>query len=157
MDEVDDVRRRQDEHIARVGWSVTVVLPTADDPGPLFAYTVGLTAQSHPELVIAGLAPAIAQALLNDLARRVHHQATRFNHGQRIADLIAGYDAVIIDGPATEALYPGAAYARYGAGRVRLQQVVWPDRHGRFPWNPGYAHDPQTQPLIGRPDTRADT
>jgi hypothetical protein len=50
-------------------------------------------------------------------------------------------------------LYPGAAYARYGTDRVRLQQVVWPDRAGRFPWEPGYEHDPQVQPVIGRPDS----
>ena len=153
MDEFDEVLSRQDEHIDRVGWSVTVVLPTDDDPGAPFAYTVGLTEHGFPELVIAGLAPPIAQALLNDLAGRVYDQATRFRHGQRVADLLAGYDAVIVDGAATEALYPGAAYARYGTDRVRLQQVVWPDRHGRFPWDRGYTHGPQAQPLIGRPDT----
>jgi hypothetical protein len=153
MNEFDEVLSRQDEHIARVGWAVTAVVPTADDPRSGFAYTVGLTEHGFPELVIAGLAPAIAQALLNDLAGRVYDRATRFRHGQRVGDLLAGYDAVIVDGAATEALYPGAAYARYGTDRVRLQQVVWPDRHGRFPWDPGYDHDPQAQPLIGRPDT----
>src|SRR5947207_13705852 len=69
-------------------------------------------ARSAPELVIAGLDPAISQALLNDLAGRVYDQAARFTHGQRLGDLLAGYDAVIVDGPATEHLYPGAAYAR---------------------------------------------
>jgi len=152
MDEFDEVLHRQDEHIDRVGWSVTMVLPTDGEPGPPFAYTVGLTEHGFPELVIAGLPPHIAQALLNDLAGRVYDRADRFRHGQRIGDLLAGYDAVIVDGPATEALYPGAAYARYGTDRVRLQQVVWPDRAGRFPWEPGDEHDPQVQPVIGRPD-----
>ena len=35
--------------------------------------------------------------------------------------------------------------------QVRLQQVVWPDPHGRFPWDPGYQYPPQAQPLLGRP------
>jgi len=153
VDELDDVLHRQDEHIKQVGWAVTAVLPTDDDPAAPFAYTVGLTELGFPDLVIAGLSPQIAQALLNDLAGRVHDRTTRFAHGQRIDDLLVGYDAVIVDGPATEALYPGTAYARYGRDLVRLQQIVWPDRHGRFPWDPGYAYDPHVQPLIGRPDT----
>jgi Domain of unknown function (DUF4262) len=107
-------------------------------------------AHDRPELVIAGLDPAIAQALLNDLAERVVHRAARFTHGQRITDLIDGYDAVIIDGPITEHLYPGAAIGRYGPDRVRLQQIVWPDPHARFPWEPGYQYPPQAQPLLAR-------
>ena len=43
------------------------------------------------------------------------------------------------------------AVSRYGADQVRLQQVVWPDPHGRFPWDPGYQYPPQAQPLLGRP------
>ena len=68
MDEFDDLRRRQDEHIDRVGWSVTMVMPTDDDPGTPFAYTVGLTGHDLPELIIAGLPPRVAHTLLNDLA-----------------------------------------------------------------------------------------
>ena len=45
MVEFDDLMRRQDEIIDRVGWAVTMVLPTDDDPGAPFAYTVGLTAR----------------------------------------------------------------------------------------------------------------
>jgi len=153
MDEFDDLRRRQDEHIDRVGWSVTMVMPTDDDPGTPFAYTVGLTGHDLPELIIAGLPPRVAHTLLNDLAGLVLDQGLRFGHGQRISFLLAGYDAVIIDGPATDVLYPGAAYDRYGTDRVRLQQVVWPDPQGRFPWEPGYAHDPRAQPVIGQPDS----
>lgn len=151
MDELDDVMRRQQEHIDTVGWSVTQVIPTPDDPNTPFAYTVGLTALQCPELIIAGLDPRIAHALLNDLASRVFDQAARFAHGQRIGDLLANYDAVIVEGPGTEALHPGAAYARYGQHRVRLQQIVWPDPTGYFPWDAEYTFGPAAQPLIGRP------
>jgi hypothetical protein len=120
-------------------------------PGTPFAYTVGLTAHGQPELVIAGLDPLIAQALLNDLAARVVEHDTQLAHGQRRHDLIAGYDAVLIDGPVTDDLYPGTAIGRYGADHVRLRQIVWPDRNGRFPREPGYAYPPQAQPLLGRP------
>ena len=151
MDEHDAFLRHQDQLIARYGWAVTAVLPTPTDPGTPFAYTVGLTEHAQPELVIAGLDPLIAQTLLNDLAGRVVEHGQRLSHGQRLPDLIAGYDAVIIDGPITDDLYPGTAIARYGADHIALRQIVWPDRNGRFPWEPGYAYPPHAQPLIGHP------
>ncbi|MEU7171490.1 MULTISPECIES: DUF4262 domain-containing protein [Micromonospora] len=145
--------RRQSEIIDRVGWAVTLVHPGADDTddsGP-FAYTVGLTAHGCPELLIAGLDPAIAHHLLNDLAARVYDRAERFSHGQRVGDLIDGYDAAIIDGFPAGHLHLGAAIARYGPQQVRVQQIVWPDPAGRFPWEDGYAYPSTVQPLIGRP------
>jgi hypothetical protein len=139
---------QQQELIDRYGWAVTAVVPGDDEPDRPFAYTVGLTAHDQPELVIAGLDPITSQALLNDLAGRVLHQAARFTDRQRISDLISGHDAVVIDGVATEVLYPGAAFGRYGQDRVRLQQIVWPDREGRFPWQPGYGYPEYVQPLL---------
>ncbi|WP_326564439.1 DUF4262 domain-containing protein [Micromonospora peucetia] len=149
MRDIDDFLRRQEEIIEATGWAVTHVLPTDDDPVP-FAYTVGLTAHDYPELITAGLPPEVAHSLLNDLVRRVHDKAERFTHGQRISDLIAGYDAIVIDGPPTDELLPAMAINRYGRDQIRLQQLVWPDQQGRFPWDNGYNFDPQAQPLIAR-------
>jgi hypothetical protein len=153
MTDLEDYLRRQNAMIDKYGWAVTIVLPTADDPPTtaVFGYTVGLTAHGHPELIIAGLDPAICHALLNDLARRVYDTAETFNHGQRITDLIIGYDAIIVNGDATEHLLPGAAFGRYGKQSVRLQQIVWPDINGRFPWEHDYVYPPHVQPTIGRP------
>ncbi|GAB3147113.1 hypothetical protein GCM10027290_29890 [Micromonospora sonneratiae] len=151
MPSVEEVLQNQQRHIDEFGWAVTAVLPTQGESGSPFAYTVGLTQHDFPELVIAGLHPYIAHTLLNDMARRVHDGAQRLIHGQQVNDLLVGYDAVIVEGPATEALHPGTAYARYGEERVRLQQIVWPDQHGRFPWDDGYEYPAYVQPLLGRP------
>ncbi len=152
MTGIEDFMRRQSDMIDRVGWSVTLVHSSGDDDrGSPYAYTVGLAAHGYPELLIAGLDPAVSQQLLNDLAARVYDRAERFRHGQRIGDLIAGYDAAIIDGEPTEHLHLGAAIARYGQEQVRVQQIVWPDPHGRFPWDDGYAYSLQVQPILGRP------
>ncbi|MEO3773969.1 DUF4262 domain-containing protein [Micromonospora sp. B9E7] len=105
-------------------------------------------AHDYPELITAGLPPEVAHSLLNDLARLVYDKAERFAHGKRISDLIAGYDASIVEGPPTEELLPAMAINRYGRDQIRLQQLVWPDQHGRFPWNNGYSFAPQAQPLI---------
>jgi hypothetical protein len=148
----DDFLQHQEHIIDTTGWTVTHVLPTNDDPDTTapFAYTVGLTAHDYPELITAGLPPEVAHNLLNDLARRVYDKAERFTHGQRISDLIAGYDAIIIDGPPTDDLLPSMAIARYGRHQIRLQQLVWPDQQGRFPWDSGYSIGPQAQPLIAQ-------
>ncbi|MDD4866187.1 MAG: DUF4262 domain-containing protein [Mycobacterium sp.] len=153
-DPEQDVFVRQEEIIDRVGWAVVGVCPTVNSPEETtpFAYTVGLTAHGYPELVIAGLDPRTSQALLNDLANRVYGQAVRFTHGQHVSDLIAGCDAVIVEGPVIAELLPGMAYARYGRNAVRLQQIVWPDKDGRFPWQDGYDLPTIIQPVIGVPD-----
>lgn len=152
MPNIDDVLRRQAQIIDTIGWAVTHVVATDDGPDITtpFAYTVGLTAYDYPELLTAGLPPEVAHCLLNDLARRVYDRAEQFTHGQRVSDLIAGYDAIIIDGSPTHDLLPGMAIARYGRHQIRLQQLVWPDQQGRFPWHSGYSLDPQTQPLIAQ-------
>ncbi|MFI7650290.1 DUF4262 domain-containing protein [Micromonospora sp. NPDC049460] len=153
MSGIEDFMRRQSEMIDRVGWSVTFVHLSADDTdeGLPFAYTVGFTAHGHPELLIAGLDPAISQQLLNDFAARVYDQAERFTHGQRLGDLIAGYDATIIDGAPTDQLHTGAAIARCGDQHVRVQQIAWPNLAGRFPWDDGYAYPSSVQPVLGCP------
>ena len=153
MPGMEDFIRQQTSLIETVGWAVMHVLPTETDPDtvPPWAYTVGLAAHDYPELLIAGLPPEIAHAVLNDLASRVYDRAERFSPGQRIADLLAGYDAVIIEGTAAGELQPNAAFARYGHDRVRLQQILWPDPDGRFPWQDGYAMDPHIQPLLAQP------
>lgn len=155
MSSMDAILREQVEIIDRVGWSVVHIYPGPDDPSTdvAFTYTVGLTAHGHPELVLAGLPPRIAQALLNDLGLRVFDQATRFTHGERLSDVLAGYDAIIIDGTPTEHLHPGIAFALYGRDKVRLQQLVWPDKDGLFPWESGYGYPPHAQPLITDPET----
>lgn len=151
MDAFDRLLLVQQRQIETFGWAVTGVVPTPDDPGAPFAYTVGLTEHDHAELIIAGLDPGIGTEILNDLASRICHGGLRVTNEQRIGDLLAGYEAVIAEGDATEALVPGTAFARYGADRVRLAQIVWPCPHHRFPWQDGYCHRVEQQPLLTRP------
>lgn len=145
-DNLDQILTQQGLHIAAHGWAVTAVLPAPGDAP--YSYTAGLTAIGAPELVISGLRHEIAHVLLNDAAQRVHDQEMTWCHRQRIADLLAGYDAVIIDGVAHDLLNPGTAHARYGSDQVRLQQIVWPDPDGQFPWEPGYRYPTTVQPLL---------
>ncbi|GIF12388.1 uncharacterized protein DUF4262 [Actinoplanes teichomyceticus] len=147
---MSDFFREQTEIIQQFGWAVVHVLPSDEDPADAvpFAYTVGLTAGDRPELIIAGLPPDLGHQLLNELAGRVHEEGARFRHGRRVSDLIIDQDVVIVSGAPTADLWPGAALARYGRSRLRLQQLVWPDPGNHFPWQTAYDADDYRQPLI---------
>jgi hypothetical protein len=64
---LDDTRAK----IAAHGWTVIGVFSTPEDPGPSFAYTVGLSGKGLPELAIYGLHAQIAHSVLNEVARRM--------------------------------------------------------------------------------------
>jgi hypothetical protein len=150
---MSDFFREQTEIIQQFGWAVVHVVPSEEDPAGAvpFAYTVGLTAAGHPELIIAGLPPDLGHQLLNEVAGRVHDEGARFGHGRRVSDVIVDQDLVILTGRPTGELWPGAALARYGRERLRLQQLVWPDPGNLFPWQEGYEPDEFRQPLIDAP------
>ena len=128
-----------------------------------------LPAEGAADLRYAGQSFELTVPLQADLAEafhRAHEERYGYADRNRELELVAVRtaetspgpdfhlppgDPLHVDGPATEHLYPGAAYARYGTDRVRLQQVVWPDRQARFPWDAGYQYPPTVQPLLGRP------
>jgi hypothetical protein len=152
MSGYEDIILQQNAMIDTVGWAVTHVVPTEEDPETAvpFAYTVGLTGHGYPEMVISGLPPEVAHRLLNTMAQRVYDRAVRFTTGQRVSDLLRGHDVVIVGGSDTDELKPNAAFGRYGKDAVQLQQIVWPDEADRFPWEDGYNPERYPQPLLAR-------
>ena len=142
--------------IRRKGVEITCVFPgPGDDGGGYFAYTAGLTAQGHPELMLLGpIPPAYAHHTLNDLALRVVIRHQRFAAGDVPPNVLQGYD-VMMAGPVTagqarEAGYPPTmACAVYGDAAVSVLQVVYQDGGHRYPWQGGY--DLPAQPLIAPP------
>lgn len=118
-------------------------------PEPPFAYTVGLTALGHPEIIVYGLPTAVAGHILNSLGERIQRGQT-FAPGQidhrTTRDLPATFveatdvgDLVVVS-----QVYPS----------VEAIQVVWADPDGRFPWDDGYDGERYPQPMMGRPVAR---
>ena len=62
----EQLHRRLRERINRKQWTVLQVLP--DKSGPVFYYTVGLTARGLPELVLFGLDSKTGQKALENIA-----------------------------------------------------------------------------------------
>jgi hypothetical protein len=120
------------------------VFSTEADPGPNFAYTVGLTEAGLPELVITGLPHHdLAAELLNTAARL--HLADEIRAGREVTEA-ATVALRAVDAPGTIA---GPAFALYGR-RVRFVQLVWPDQGGAYPGDDGWALG-DAQPLFTEP------
>ena len=100
-----------------------------------YVYTVGLQKSfAHPDLILFGIAPALAEGVLDVIARRV-------KAGEPV------HEGVMILGAAQVPLMPRSAEAarvellipaQLARGRYDYVQIVWPDPKERFPWETGF-------------------
>jgi hypothetical protein len=130
------------------GWAVQHA--HGDVTFPPFSYTVGLAKWGHPEIVVVGLPPAVAQSQLNTLAERVR-AGNRLVAGQRIDDLLRSYACVLVTVADSRLLPIANAIYRGDGPPISAVQLVWPDPAGRFPWQRGCTTRPAAQPLLGIP------
>jgi hypothetical protein len=135
------------EHISELidcyGWAVQGV--QRDRIRPPRAYTVGLTLNGRPELVVTGMPLARATELLDDVASHVLH-ADAPRPGEQIP-LIGGplIEIVEVAEPAAHLL---TAVEFYGPG-IRALQLVHADDRGHWPWEVGFRGGRGGQPVLG--------
>lgn len=139
VEPLDELR----ELIGRHGWAVRLVVDA--DPARCVAYTVGLTAHLHPEVVMTGLPPQVAHSFLNIAGDLVVHRHGHLAAGEETTELADGLAFPVIAVTDTSALTAVADLY----GDVRAVQVVWTDSRGRLPWDDDYANPPGSQPLLG--------
>ncbi|MBV9109025.1 MAG: DUF4262 domain-containing protein [Gemmatimonadetes bacterium] len=146
--DLDDVDREFLENLAR--HDTVVVRVGSPNPTPDWAFTVGLHARfDHPEVVIFGLRPETAHAILNDLRDQVR-TGTRFDAGMRTDALLEGMDCAFRE-VQDDWHYPflGRMDWYYRGEHAPVLQLFWPDREGRFPWDDGFdARFADDQPLL---------
>lgn len=127
-----------------------VVCVDADLPGGSYCYTVGLWYHwQHPELVVFGVSDELADELLNAATDMIDAGA-RFAADQVVRDLLEIYPVTFKAVPRTHNEgYFGAACWAHATGDFPVLQLVYPDRQGRYPWQPGAARAFQAlQPLL---------
>ena len=139
----EEVRADLQATIAEHGWALIFV----PDDAPSIHYTVGLTEQSLPELIVFGCDEALGSALLNDLADLLV-QGRTFADGDPIHELTEGAAKLELH-TATENAPAGLARFFYGR-HVGIRQLVLPDATGRMPWQRG-ARDAFAQRLLFEP------
>jgi hypothetical protein len=131
-DEIAEVVR---EH----GWFAASI----SDHDPPFLYSIGLMQTCrHPELIVFGLHPGDAHALLSGMVRQIRVGCSYAQPGVYTLALAEGY-RVGIRGvhPTQYPLYLGFAmgYCSYlgRMGGLEACQVFWPDPRGKFPFEVG--------------------
>lgn len=136
--------------VRRHGWAIEYVIGEPSAQRCSIAYTIGLFGLGHPELVVLGLDPHTAGALLNDVGDLVRSGR----------DLVPGELLAFDDWPhrVTVESVPNPAEILFAANRyaqrpdeasVPAHQLTYDDRGGRFPWDPGYLNEDWIQPRPG--------
>jgi hypothetical protein len=136
MEQPDEIDLRVRADIERHGWHVVIVPPENDSPG--WAHTIGLHARyQHPELLVFGSEPHQLGALVNALGERVR-AGMRFSAGEDADGILAALRfAFRAVAPRWTSVFLGNAAWHYQRDDFPVLQGFWPDRDGRFPWDPG--------------------
>lgn len=137
--------------IGEHGWAVSGVYD--EDQAPPWAYSVGmwLTCQSA-ELVICGIPAKHAAAIINAIGSRIA-DGDEIGAGDVLSDVCPAPLAIrqVDLSWRTTSLF-AASDEFYGFVRPPYLQVVWADKNGRFPWEPGFQSGFQRmQPLLWLP------
>lgn len=135
------------DDVVRHGCHVVGVL--ADEKGPAYSYSIGLFRNfGHPEILVFGLAHPLMQRIINGLKENIRG-GTSFVVGNRYPDILEGFDCAFRL-VSTKHYRELLGYARWfhGGDDFPVVQCVWPDRQGRFPWEPSFnARFKALQPL----------
>jgi hypothetical protein len=119
---------------------------------PACSHSVGLWESfQQPEVVVFGLPPEVAGELIEVVADEAD-EGHRFLDGTRHEGLLDDYPVRFVEVPkARYAEFLAAASWAYEGDGFPAVQLVWPDKQGRWPWDPeartGFA---QSQPVLGR-------
>lgn len=121
--------------IAEFGCHIAVL---ADDEGePMCVFTIGLlTTYDHPEIVVFGLEVDTAEDLLDFVQEQVEAGA-RYEPGKKYDKLLRNYYCTFK--PVAQEHLPmfTAAVEYHGRSDFPMLQLFWPDKQGRYPWEPG--------------------
>ena len=138
------------DNIRRHGWHTEFVFGEEDDEDTSFAYTVGLFGWGHPELLIFGVSPHTAAAVLNELGDRVRAGGDLVPG--MVLTLHTGSRRVVdesVPNPGHIVFTANRHYQRPDEASVPVLQLTWDDQVGLFPWEAGYSLPAWIQPRPG--------
>lgn len=155
---IDAVFNKIKDSVQSGHWMVIGVGASHSEDYPHYCYTVGLHSHGLPEIILFGLPMETGQSILNTAADQVLNNGTALPHGTQL-DKVASKPLVLVDVPESEKKYELTNMVRqyYRSTNYRLQQLVMPDKQGRFPWQKSV--DPKflrIQPLLGGHDLSSD-
>ncbi|GBG14515.1 chemotaxis protein [Novimethylophilus kurashikiensis] len=112
-----------------------------------FSYTVGLSSQGMPELIVFSMPPDISQPILNHAANLLRKNALAFDEPVQFKFLPLPLVFKKVPAGAAEDFI---CVANVRAGEpLPAVQVVWCDADGNFPWQAGFDERAKfAQPLL---------
>jgi hypothetical protein len=136
------------------GWALEPVAPDSetDPPTPSYAYTIGVPALvGFPEIAVFGLTPVAAKGLLG-LVIDACRGGTEIPFGIELLGLLDNELRCLfapVDVDAYGAFFRTAA-SWYRGESFDLVQLLYPDRNGFMPYEPGFDQRLRfAQPLVG--------
>lgn len=127
--------------IKQYGLSVMGVYPTKEDEGLPFTYSIGLCVLDIPELLIVGLGPRQAQPIINSLYQQYIEELINWSKPCIIADCMGnGYSLAFlsVEDERCKKDYTIQVGQFFGSEDYQVMQVIFPDKHGKFPWDDDY-------------------
>lgn len=109
-----------------------------------YSYTIGLTAQGLPELIVVGVRPPEAHRLLVSCGEYVLDESIVLP-GEGLCSGRFTLEAVEVTRPTDHLVLAGVLYGE----AVRALQLAWADERGRWPWDPRHRARQSGQPLLG--------
>lgn len=137
---IDHLMHQVRENIDTYGWHATAVFGDQDEPWSCgFAYTTGLIERNHPEIIVFSLPPQTAHALLS-IAYEMIKSGRTFVDGEEVTE-IANLPVYFRSAPADNPNYSlGVGIRFYDQPTFPVLQMVLPDKHGKWPWEPDVDH-----------------
>ena len=145
---------QEDAHLAQTirahRWAVQYVGEGEEAGEPAFAYTIGLYGLGHPELVVVGIGPDNAHAILGRAAGMVAD-----GRDLMVGELVTwpGWEGRIVvevlPNPGEVVLGANRFYQRPVEYSVPAYQLTWSHPDGTFPWDDEYPCGPECQPRPG--------
>jgi hypothetical protein len=146
-EEIESLRAQKRLNMERRGVHIQMV--PGDAKTPAYGYTVGLwRGLGHPEVIMVGMAPETSQEILADVAEYAHRAPLRA--GDRYGIFFDAYDVIFREVSPRNREWLKAANEHNAPDACPALQMVYPDRRGIFPWEPGF--DPSvrsSQPMLG--------
>jgi len=137
-DKLDALDREFLDGIRQHGWFATRVFDP-DGELPDFTYSTGFWLQhSLPELILFSLPKEVSHGVLWDVFRALGRGAN-LPIGVRLSDVFGNADAFLM--PVAKRHYD--EHLRqctwfYRGEDFPCAHLIWPDKAGRFPWEPGF-------------------
>jgi hypothetical protein len=136
-------------------WHVMKVAPLAGEEGDLWAYSTGLYYRfQHPEIIVFNQKFDLMHSMINTIGGRIRG-GEKFEPGQGYSDIIGGYDCQFRPVHVSHHKeYVGWSiwFYDYDPASFPVLQCFWPDKSGKFPWEPGCAQWAiECQPLLDKP------